>query len=120
MLIPWALDKAKEGLNVGAEMVRDYTRSAMSTYTRREPIRALLIAAGTGALLMALIAILAHSGYRKVVRKRIGAVSDAGTSQVRALVSTGSCRTRKRRTPALRAARWLKPLTGRWTRRRKV
>ena len=59
----WALDKAKEG----SDQVRYYTRSAVTTYTRREPIRALLIAAGTGALLMGLVSILAHSGYRKVV-----------------------------------------------------
>ena len=65
----WALDKAKEGLHVGAEMVRDYTRTAVTTYTRREPIRALLVAAGTGALLMALVAMLASSGLRKVGRK---------------------------------------------------
>ena len=65
----WALDKAKEGLHAGAEMVRDYTRSAVTSYTRREPIRALLIAAGTGALLMGLIAMLASSGLRKVGRK---------------------------------------------------
>ena len=65
----WALDKAKEGLQAGAEVVRDYTRTAVTTYTRREPIRALLIAAGTGAFLMALVSILAHSGLRKVGRE---------------------------------------------------
>ena len=65
----WALDKAKEGLHVGAEMVRDYTRTAVTTYTRRELIRDLLIAAGTGAFLMALVSILAHSGLRKVGRE---------------------------------------------------
>ncbi|MEO6625200.1 MAG: hypothetical protein ABIN37_10255 [Burkholderiaceae bacterium] len=61
----WALDKAKEG----SDLVRDYTRTAVTTYTVRDPVRAILIAAGTGALLMALVSILTRSGYRKVVRK---------------------------------------------------
>ena len=65
----WALDKAKEGLNVGAELVRDYTRTAVTTYTLRDPIRAILIAAGTGALLMALAVVLVRSGARKVGRE---------------------------------------------------
>ena len=65
----WALDKAKEVLNVGAELVRDYTRTAVTTYTLRDPIRAILIAAGTGALLMALAVVLVRSGARKVGRE---------------------------------------------------
>src|SRR5512132_4051037 len=51
----WALDKAKEGLGVGAELVRDRTTTAVATYTRQDPLRAILLAAGTGALLMALL-----------------------------------------------------------------
>ena len=65
----WALDKAKEGLHAGAERVRDYTRSAVTTYTQKDPIRAILIAAGTGALLMALAIGLVHSGARRVRRE---------------------------------------------------
>ena len=65
----WALDKAKEGLHVGADLVRDYTRAAVTTYTLRDPVRAILIAAGTGALLMGLVSMLARSGARKVRRK---------------------------------------------------
>ena len=65
----WALDKAKEGLHAGADLVSDYTRTAVTRYTLQDPVRAILIAAGTGALLMALVSILAHSGYRKVMRK---------------------------------------------------
>lgn len=61
----WALDKAKEG----SELVRDYTRTAVTTYTLKDPVRALLIAAGTGAVLMGLVSILVRSGYRKVVGK---------------------------------------------------
>lgn len=64
----WALDKAKEGLHVGADLVRDYTRTVVTRYTLRDPVRAILIAAGTGALLMGLVAMLARSGARKVRR----------------------------------------------------
>ena len=65
----WALDKAKEGLHAGADLVRDYTRKAVTTYTVKDPIRAILIAAGTGALLMALAVVLVRSGVRKVGRE---------------------------------------------------
>ncbi len=65
----WAMDKAKEGLHASADLVRDYTRTAVTTYTRRDPVRAILIAAGTGALLMGLVALLVRSGYRKVGSK---------------------------------------------------
>ena len=65
----WAVDKAKEGIHAGADLVRHRTRTALTTYTLRDPIRAILIAAGTGALLMALASILARSGARKLRRK---------------------------------------------------
>ena len=65
----WALDKAKEGLHAGAGLVRDRTRTAVTTYTQQDPVRAILIAAGTGALLMGLVAMLARPGARKVQRK---------------------------------------------------
>ena len=65
----WALGKAKEGLYAGADLVRDRTTAAVTTYTLRDPVRALLIAAGTGAILMGLVAMLARSGVRKVRRQ---------------------------------------------------
>ena len=64
----WALDKAKEGLHAGADLVRDRTRTAVTSYTLRDPVRAILIAAGTGALLMALASMLARRGARKLRR----------------------------------------------------
>lgn len=64
----WALGKAKDGLHAGADLVRDRTRSAVTTYTQRDPMRAILIAAGTGAVLMALASLLARSGARKLRR----------------------------------------------------
>ena len=66
----WALNKAKEGLHAGADLVRDRTGKAVTTYTQKDPVRAILIAAGTGALLMGLVAMLARSGARKV-RSRV-------------------------------------------------
>lgn len=65
----WALNKAKEGLGAGAELVGDRTTAAVATYTRQDPLRAILLAAGTGALLMALLSMTARSGARKVARK---------------------------------------------------
>jgi hypothetical protein len=65
----WALDKAKVGLHAGADLVRDRTRAAVTTYTLRDPVRAILIAAATGALLMALVSIVARSQARKLRRK---------------------------------------------------
>lgn len=65
----WALDKAKEALHAGADLVSDRTRTAVTTYTQQDPVRAILIAAGTGALLMGLVSMLARSGARKVRRK---------------------------------------------------
>jgi ElaB/YqjD/DUF883 family membrane-anchored ribosome-binding protein len=65
----WALDKAKEGLHAGADLVRDRTRTAVTTYTLRDPVRAILVAAATGALLMALVSMLARTGARKLRRQ---------------------------------------------------
>lgn len=65
----WALGKATEGLHAGADLVRDRTRTAVTTYTLQDPVRALLIAAGTGALLMGLVAMLVQSGARRVRRR---------------------------------------------------
>lgn len=68
----WAMDKARTGLHAGADLVRDRTRMAVATYTQKDPVRAILIAAGTGALLMGLVAMLAWSGARTVRRKARG------------------------------------------------
>jgi ElaB/YqjD/DUF883 family membrane-anchored ribosome-binding protein len=65
----WAMGKAKDGLQSAAEQVRQRATTAVATYTRDDPIRAVLIAAGTGALLMVLVAMMARSGVRKVRRR---------------------------------------------------
>jgi ElaB/YqjD/DUF883 family membrane-anchored ribosome-binding protein len=65
----WAMGKAKDGLQSAAGQVRDRATTAVATYTRDDPIRAVLIAAGTGALLMVLLAMMARSGVRTVRRR---------------------------------------------------
>jgi ElaB/YqjD/DUF883 family membrane-anchored ribosome-binding protein len=64
----WAIDKAKDTLQSAAEKVRERATTAVVTYTKEEPLRALLIAAGTGAVLMGLAAMLARSGVRTIKR----------------------------------------------------
>jgi hypothetical protein len=46
-----------EGVHAGAGLVRNRTRKAVTRYTQQDPVRAILIAAGTGAFLMGLVAI---------------------------------------------------------------
>ena len=48
----WALAKAKETPRSAAAQVRRRATTTVATYTREDPIRAILIAAGVGAVLM--------------------------------------------------------------------
>jgi ElaB/YqjD/DUF883 family membrane-anchored ribosome-binding protein len=64
----WAMDKAKDSLRSAADHVRARTSAAVSSYTRADPVRAVLIAAGVGALLMAVLSSMARSGARAVDR----------------------------------------------------
>jgi ElaB/YqjD/DUF883 family membrane-anchored ribosome-binding protein len=64
----WVMDKAKDTLQSAAEHIRERATTAMETYTKEDPIRAILVAAGTGALLMGLVAMMARSGTRTVRR----------------------------------------------------
>ena len=64
----WALDKAKGALRSGADQVRERATTAVATYTREDPIRAILIAAGVGAVLMMVLAGMTRSGARAVGR----------------------------------------------------
>ena len=68
----WALGKAKDTLHSAAEQVRERATTAVATYTKEDPIRAILIAAGTGALLMGLLAMMVRSGVRTGKRKLQG------------------------------------------------
>ena len=60
--------KAKDTLQSAGEQVRERATTAVATYTREDPIRAILIAAGTGALLMLLLSMTVRSGVRTVRR----------------------------------------------------
>ena len=64
----WAIDKAKDTLRSAAGYARKRATTTLETYTREDPIRAILIAAGTGAVLMGLVAMMARSGARTVRR----------------------------------------------------
>ncbi len=64
----WAIDKAKSTLQSAAGQVRDRATTAVATYTKDDPVRAVLVAAGVGALLMSLVAMMARSGVRSVRR----------------------------------------------------
>jgi ElaB/YqjD/DUF883 family membrane-anchored ribosome-binding protein len=64
-----AANWAKDRLESAAEYVRDRATTAAATYTKEDPIRAILIAAGAGALLMLLLAMTVRSGVRTVRRK---------------------------------------------------
>ena len=65
----WALGKAKDTLHSAADQVRERATKAVATYTKEDPIRAILIAAGTGALLMLLLSMTVRSGVPSVKRK---------------------------------------------------
>lgn len=65
----WVMDKAKDTLQSAADRVRERASTAVTTYTKEDPIRAILIAAGVGALLMGVIAMMARSGVRTLKRK---------------------------------------------------
>lgn len=65
----WAMDKAKDTLHSAVEQVRERATTTVTTYTKEDPLRAMLIAAGVGAVLMGLVAMMARSGVRRVRRK---------------------------------------------------
>jgi ElaB/YqjD/DUF883 family membrane-anchored ribosome-binding protein len=64
----WAMAKAKDTLQSAAEQLRERATTAVTTYTKEDPIRALLIAAGTGAVLVGLVVMMAGAGVRTVKR----------------------------------------------------
>jgi len=64
----WAMSKAREALRSAAGKARERASAKVATYTRDDPLRAMLIAAGVGALLMALLAGTTRSGVRAARR----------------------------------------------------
>jgi ElaB/YqjD/DUF883 family membrane-anchored ribosome-binding protein len=65
----WAVDKATDAAHAAAHRVRERATKAVEGYTRDDPIRAILIAAGAGALLMVVVASMARSGAQAVTRR---------------------------------------------------
>jgi len=65
----WAVGKAKATLQSAADQVRERATAVVADYTREDPIRAILIAAGVGAVLMGILASMTRSGARAVERK---------------------------------------------------
>jgi ElaB/YqjD/DUF883 family membrane-anchored ribosome-binding protein len=63
-----AVAKAKDTLRSAAGQVRDRARTTVATYTREDPLRAVLVAAVVGALLMGLLARSTRSGVRAIDR----------------------------------------------------
>jgi ElaB/YqjD/DUF883 family membrane-anchored ribosome-binding protein len=64
-----AMDKAKDAIQSGAEQVSERATTAVTTYTREDPVRAILIAAGVGAVLMGVVVMIARSRVRSVERE---------------------------------------------------
>ncbi len=64
-----AIDTAKDTLFSAAGQVRDRSKAAVASQIRRDPMRAVVIATGVGALLMVLLSSLARSGARTVGRR---------------------------------------------------
>ena len=65
----WAMAKARDTLRSAAEQVRRRAETTVATYTREDPVRAMLIAAAVGALLMGLVARTTRSGVRAIDRR---------------------------------------------------
>ena len=64
----WAIAKAKNTLRSAAGYLRERATTTLGTYTKDDPIRAILIAASAGAVLVGLVAMVARSGARRVRR----------------------------------------------------
>ena len=65
---PWAIDKAKDKLRSAAGYIGKRVATTLETRMRQDPTRAILIAVGTGAVLMGLVAMMARSGARTATR----------------------------------------------------
>ncbi len=64
-----ALEEARHAPRTLADRLHDVAESGAATYLRADPVRAVLIAAGAGALLMIVAARMARSGARAVRRR---------------------------------------------------
>ena len=65
----WAMGKAKDTLRSVADKARARATATVATYTREDPLRAMLVAAAVGAVLMGLLARTTKSEVRAVGRR---------------------------------------------------
>jgi hypothetical protein len=65
----WAVDKASGALQAAALYLRDQAAAMVARPIRRDPVRAVLIAAGVGAVAMMLVSMKVRSGARTVERR---------------------------------------------------
>lgn len=64
----WALGKAKVTLQSAVDQARQRAETAAAIRIQRDPLTAVLIAAGAGALLMGLVAMWTRAGARRIER----------------------------------------------------
>jgi len=64
----WALAQGRDALQSIAVQLRERATVAVARYTKEDPLRAMLIAAGAGALLMICVKTLGRSGVRTARR----------------------------------------------------
>nr|HET7859931.1 hypothetical protein [Caldimonas sp.] len=65
----WAMEKASDALQAAALHLRDRAAAIVASPIRNDPVRAVLIAAGVGALAMLLVLSSMRSGARAVERR---------------------------------------------------
>jgi len=65
----WALEKATDALQSAALYLRDQAAAVVAKPVRRDPVRAVLIAAGVGAALAMLLSMKVRSGARAIERR---------------------------------------------------
>ena len=65
----WALEKATDALQSAALYLRDQAAAVVAKPVRRDPVRAVLIAAGVGAVLAMLLSMKVRSGARAIERR---------------------------------------------------
>jgi ElaB/YqjD/DUF883 family membrane-anchored ribosome-binding protein len=64
-----AADTARNALRSATDRARERTTVAAATYAEKDPLKAMLVAAGVGAIVMGLVAMMARSGVRRVKRR---------------------------------------------------
>jgi hypothetical protein len=64
----WVFSKATAALRSATEHVQARATATVGAYIKEDPIKAILIAAGAGAIVMAVVAMTARAGARSITR----------------------------------------------------